>query len=146
MTKTEMWTKVQELIEQDEGMSPATKEALEQLLKPKKGGGGSKHPSYEEDGMTYHWCRLHQRYEPEENMVLDKNGKSKGYCKAINSETSRRRRKITELQLKIADLDEEKDYQEIMALLKEIKAIKASLTDPTTFDYDQDWANYNPNK
>lgn len=47
---------------------------------PKAGGGQVQNPSYEEDGVTMHYCRYLTIYRPEDEMVMS-NGKSKGYSK-----------------------------------------------------------------
>ena len=47
---------------------------------PKAGGGQVQNPSYEENGVTMHYCRYLTIYRPEDEMVMS-SGKSKGYSK-----------------------------------------------------------------
>lgn len=54
-------------------------ELLEKYI-PKAGGGQVQNPSYEEDGVTMHYCRYLTIYRPEDEMVMS-SGKSKGYSK-----------------------------------------------------------------
>ena len=55
-------------------------DALEDIIaavKPQKGGGASTNPSYEEDGINYHYCRYKQGFLPE-NRINMSGGKPKG--------------------------------------------------------------------
>jgi len=79
MTKTELWTQVQGILEAHKASKKLSIE-LEQLLKPKAGGSIVANPPKVVGDKTYHFCRYTQLYVVEEAMVMS-NGKSKGYSK-----------------------------------------------------------------
>lgn len=138
MTKTQLWNEVQELLVANKANKALTK-ALEDLLKPKAGGGNSQNPSYEEDGVTYHYCRFHQAYEPADKMVLSA-GKSKGYCKASISIWNKRNSAIKAKESEIAELVALGDFEQAKECSDELKLMRDELNAPEAYNLEADWA------
>lgn len=140
MTKTQLWEEVQKLLDENKHTKKLA-EGLEVLLKPKSGGGSSAHPSYEENGIIYHWCRFHQTYEPEGLMVMSK-GKSKGYCKASISKWNKTNSNIKKLDSEAVDAMAEGDFEKAQAIAEESKDLRAKLNLPEYYNFEQDWADF----
>lgn len=111
---------------------------ISSLLAPKTGGSTTQHPSYVEDNITYHYCRFHQQYEAEADMVMTQ-GKSKGYCKASISIWNKRNSAIKAKEAMIATLIINSDIDSAKAISIELQDLKANLNEPSTYDYDSDW-------
>ena len=111
---------------------------LNSLLAPKSGGGTVQNPSYTKDGITYHFCRFHQQYEAEQNMVMT-NNKSKGYCKASISVWNKRNSAIKQKEAAIANSIISEDFDTAKSYSLELQDLRAQLNDPTTYDFDNDW-------
>ena len=146
MTKTELWTKVLEIAENHKLSNEVITE-LAKILEPKKGGGGSAHPpKLDKDGNIIEaWCRYHQTYEPIENMVINKDGKSKGYCKAAASISTARRAKVKSLRLQALELFDS-DPKKAAKLAKEAKELEGQVNDPAFYDLKKDWKAFNSKK
>jgi len=146
MTKTELYNKVStevlELLESQPKLSKAFKEKLSNILDtnlmPKSGAGNSANPPKEIDGIMHYYCRFHQRYEPQEDMVISK-GKSKGYCKASISLWNKLNSQIKKLDSQAVEAMANGDFEKAQELAKESKALKDSLNSPETYDYERDW-------
>ena len=138
MTKNQLWNEVQELLAQHPTTSKKIVQGLEELLKPKAGGGSSTNPPQEIDGVMNYWCRFHERYEPVEDMVMSKD-KSKGYCKAAISLWNKTNSNIKKLEAQVSDFVAEGNFDEAQAVAKESKILKANLNSPSYYDYDRDW-------
>lgn len=86
MTKTELYTNVANLMNEyaeqfkSKKQFESFKAQMDELLKPKAGGGVIQFAPITKDGVTYHRCRYTELYLPESEMVMS-NGKSKGYSK-----------------------------------------------------------------
>ena len=78
MNKTELFKAVMEILNNHKA-KPALVADIEELLKPKVGGGIAFAP-ITQDGVIYHRCRYTEMYLPESEMVMS-SGKSKGYSK-----------------------------------------------------------------
>jgi len=141
MTKTQLWLEVQELLVANKANKALTK-ALEDLLKPKAGGGSSQNPSYEQDGVMYHYCRFHQAYEAEDKMVIS-NGKSKGYCRASISIWNKRNSAIKAKEAEISDLVMLGDFEQAKECSDELQVMKAELNDTASYNLEQDWELFN---
>lgn len=144
MTKTQTWNAVQELMANHTKLPKAFKEELELILAPKS-GGGSQNPSYEENGVTYHYCRFHKVYEPEENMVMSQD-KSKGYCKASISLWNKTNASIKKLDSEAVNAMADDNFEEAKALATEAKELKAGLNNPENYDLERDWEVFNTPK
>lgn len=78
MNKTELFKAVMEILNNHKA-KPALIADIEELLKPKVGGGIAFAP-ITQNGITYHRCRYTEMHLPESEMVMS-SGKSKGYSK-----------------------------------------------------------------
>lgn len=142
MTKKQLWNEVQELLAQHPTTSKVLKSELEALLAPKQGGGSSTNPPQEIDGVMNYWCRFHERYEPQEDMVMSKD-KSKGYCKAAISKWNKTNASIKKLDASMSELVAEGEFEQAQAIAQESKDLKSILNSHDYYDYDEDWANFN---
>lgn len=115
---------------------------LEANLAPKAGGGVSTNPSKLIDGVMHHYCRFHQRYEAETNMVMSQ-GKSKGYCKASISLWNKTNSEIKKLDSQAVDAMSTGDFDSAQEIAKKAKVLKDSFNNPDFYDYDRDWASFN---
>ncbi len=148
MTKTELYNKVSvevlELLESQPKLSKAFKEKLSIIidtnLKPKSGGSLT-NPPKEIDGVMHYYCRFHQRYEPQDDMVMSK-GKSKGYCKASISKWNKTNSQIKKLDSQAVDAMASGDFEKAQTIAQEAKELKDTLNAPEAYDYDTDWANF----
>lgn len=107
-------------------------DALIETYKPQKGGGSSANPSYEENGVTYHWCRFKQSYMPEAEMVMSQ-GKSKGASIWASKHEYELKKKATAVKQEALDAMDAEDFATAQAKNKEAKEILASLELPETF-------------
>lgn len=139
-TKTSTWEQVEALLEAQAKLPKGLKEALELILKPKSGGGSS-NPSKIVDGITYHYCRFHQDYEVESDMVMS-SGKSKGYCKASISVWNKRNSALKKKEAEISELVMAGDFEQAKECSEELQTMKANLNDPKSYDMTLDWANF----
>lgn len=105
------------------------------------------------------FCRLHNRLEPYKNMVIAKNGKSTGVCKAANNIWQRRIREIYRLEGEIESIVrihvqntysfnkgiDYKDYElpEVKELKAKIATLRKELNSVKSYDFDKDWQEYN---
>ena len=138
MTKIQLWNEVQELLSQHPTTSKKIVQGLEDLLKPKVGGGSSTNPPQEIDGVMNYYCRFHQRYEPQEDMVMSKD-KSKGYCKAAISKWNKTNSQIKKLDSQMSALVSEGNFEEAQEVALTSKELKANLNNHEHYDYDADW-------
>ncbi len=143
MTKTELWEEVQKLLVEQKA-SKKLAQALEDLLAPKSGGGQTK-PPIEIDGVMNYYCRFHQRYEPETNMVMSA-GKSKGYCKASISQWNKTNAQIKKLDGQVQELVTQENFEEAQAIAKNSQELKANLNRPESYDFGADWLAFSSTK
>lgn len=139
MSKSNVWVQVQELLVANKA-KPALIEALEAILAPKQ-GGGSTNPPKEIDGVMHYYCRFHQTYEPEINMVMSV-GKSKGYCKASISVWNKRNATIKKLEAEISELVILGDIEQARECSSELQIAKKELNEPSTYNLENDWAEF----
>ena len=142
MTKTELWEEVQKLLVEQKA-SKKLAQALEDLLAPK--GSGQTNPPLEIDGVMNYYCRFHQRYEPEANMVMSA-GKSKGYCKASISLWNKTNAQIKKLDGQVQELVTQGNFEEAQAIAKNSQALKANLNNPESYDFEADWLAFSGTK
>ena len=141
MAKTTVWNEVEAVLDAQAKLPKGLKEALELILKPKTSGGSS-NPSKVIDGVTYHYCRFHQEYEAENNMVMS-SGKSKGYCKASISIWNKQNARIKKIEAEISELVMLGDFEQAQECSIELKEAKEGLNKPTSYDLESDWAAFN---
>jgi hypothetical protein len=137
--KTELWNEVQELLVANKA-SKKLSVALEELLAPKV-GGGSINPPKEVDGVMHYYCRFHECYEPEPDMVMSA-GKSKGYCRAAISKWNKTNGSIKRLESEAVGAMASGDFDKAQSLAQDVKVLKDGLNDSANYDYDTDWANF----
>jgi len=131
MSKSNVWTQVQELLVANKA-KPALVEALEAILAPKQAGGSINPPMMIDDVMHY-YCRFHQVYEPETNMVMSA-GKSKGYCKASISVWNKRNTTIKKLEAEISELVVLGDFEQAKMCSDELVEAKKLVIKPDLYD------------
>lgn len=141
MSKSTQWNEVQELLNAQAKLPKGLYEALEAILAPKTNGGAINPPKLI-DGVMHYYCRFHQAYEAEENMVLS-GGKSKGYCKASISVWNKRNSAIKKLEAEISELVMAGDFTQAQECTIELKEMKEGLNDPKTYDIVVDWNVFN---
>ncbi len=88
------------------------------------------------------FCRLHNRLEPYENMVIDSYGKSKGVCKAGQWRWQIYYRNICQLSKQRTHQITNKDFQLADETTKQIENLKRKLNSVISYDYDKDWTEY----
>lgn len=147
MTKTETWNKVSTDVLELLAGSKVPKKLQEELmtvleshLAPKVASGG-KHPPKEIDGVMHYYCRWHQAYEPEHDMVLS-NRKSKGYCKAAISKWNKMQRDAKSLDQQALDAMADNDFDKAQELALEAKELKHKSNSPASYDLVADWADF----
>jgi len=141
MAKTNTWNEVEAILDAQAKLPKGLREALELILKPKTSGGSS-NPSKVIDGITYHYCRFHQDYEAESNMVMS-SGKSKGYCKASISVWNKRNSALKKKEAEISELVVAGDFEQAKECSIELQEMKAELNDPASYDIVTDWNVFN---
>ena len=115
---------------------------IDNYLKPKSSGSINP-PKLDEDGNIIEaYCRFHQRYEKVEDMVIS-TGKSKGYCKASISIWNKRQKTIKQLQAQVTECIDNDDFEKAKELSNEVKELKATINEPSTFNYEDDWVVFN---
>jgi hypothetical protein len=147
--KTQTWLTLQSEVNEllDNSKVPATfKSALMQLLEanlaPKQGGGVAINPPKEIDGVMHYYCRYHQQYEAEGNMVMSQ-GKSKGYCKASISVWNKANSDIKKFDSDAVKAMASGDFDKAQEIALKCKDLRDSFNNPSFYDYNRDWASFN---
>ena len=138
-SKAHLWAQVEAILASHK-VKPIVVEELKEILAP-KAGGVSLNPPKEIEGVIHHFCRFHQAYEPECNMVLS-GGKSKGYCRAAISKWNRRNAQIKRLEAQAVGAICAGDLEVAKLLSQEAAELRAQLNDPRQYDIAEDWANF----
>lgn len=143
-TKLELWTNVQNVLTTNVGkkITPELISQIEALIAPKSGGGISTNPPKEIDGIMHYYCRFHERYEADVDMVTSQ-GKSKGYCKASISKWNKTNSAIKRLESNAVGALVNGRLEEAQKLSAEAQALKDSLNLPSSYDYELDWKVFN---
>ena len=147
--KTQTWltlqSEVTELLDSSK-VSATFKSALMQLLEanlaPKVGGGVATNPPREIDGVMHYYCRYHQQYEAEGQMVMSQ-GKSKGYCKASISVWNKANSDIKKLDSDAVKAMASGDFDKAQEIALKCKELRESFNSPSFYDYNRDWASFN---
>lgn len=132
MTKTEMWTQVQEILKSHKA-SKKLSEELEAILAPKAGGSVVQNPMKTIDGVNYHYCRYSGLYVIESQMVMS-NGKSKGYSKLAISKWTKASKIIQDLNNEAMKLLLAGDAENGKAKAKEAEELKVLRNDVSYYD------------
>lgn len=141
MSKSTQWNEVQELLNSQAKLPKGLYEALEAILAPKTNGGSTNPPKLI-DGVMHYYCRFHQAYEAEGNMVMSAS-KSKGYCKASISVWNKRNSAIKKLEAEISELVMAGDFEQAKEYTIELKQAKDTLNDPSSYSLENDWIAFN---
>jgi len=151
MAKNTTWEEVSNVLNNEDNsfthkgvkyLKPEVVAQLEAILKPKSKGGVSTNPSKIVDGVTMHYCRFHERYEAECDMVMSQ-GKSKGYCKASISKWNKINSQIKRLEAQAVGEMTRDDFDKAKVLAEEAKALGLTLNDSATYNYEEDWKLFN---
>jgi hypothetical protein len=140
MSKLSIWNEVQEVLDAQAKLPKGLKEALEAILAPKAGGGTINVPK-EIDGVMHYYCRFHEAYEPESDMVMS-SGKSKGYCKASISVWNKRNSAIKRKEAEVSELVMAGDFEQAQECSIELKTMKENLNAHVSYDLASDWASF----
>ena len=131
MNKTQLWELVQSLLVEHKA-SKKLAQALEDVLKPKAGGGISQNPMKTIDGVNYHYCRYSAIYVVEDEMVLS-NGKSKGYSKLAMSLWTKKGKEAQLMSNEALQLLMAGDIEGGTAKAKEAEQLKLDRNNPSSY-------------
>ena len=140
VSKYNVWAQVEAILTSNKVKANVIDE-LKNILAPKSGGNIS-NPSKEIDGVMHHFCRFHQAYEAECDMVMSQ-GKSKGYCKAAISKWNKTNASIKRMESEAVGAMCKSEFDRAKALSEEVSLMKARLNEPSEYDMADDWANFN---
>ena len=140
ISKSNVWAQVEAILTSNKVKANVIDE-LKNILAPKS-GGISLNPSKEIDGVMHHFCRFHQAYEAECNMVMSQ-GKSKGYCKAAISKWNKINAQIKKTESNAVGAICKGDFELAKKLGDEANELKAKLNDPKSYDAEADWKAFN---
>ena len=140
---TKLVEEVNTLLDTNKVKAP-TKEALIMLLNSYLQTSNTREVNApkEIDGVMHYYCRFHQCYEAETNMVIS-GGKSKGYCKAAISKWNKTNSYIKRVEAKSSasiiagDFDKAKEYA------VEANELKIKLNMPSEYNLESDWLEFN---
>lgn len=71
------------------------------------------------------------------------NGKSKGYCKAAIAKWNKINAMIKKLSAQSSELLLQGKVEDASKLANEMQGLKAILNEPSTYNKEEDWANFN---
>ena len=142
VSKSNVWAQVEAILTSNKVKAIVVDE-LKAILAPKTGGSVS-NPSYVQDGITFHYCRFHQTYYAESNMVIS-GGKSKGYCKAAISKWNKTNAQIKRIESSAVGAICKGDFELAKNLGDEASELKAKLNEPSFYDATADWEAFNAN-
>ena len=141
VSKSNVWAQVEAILTSNK-VKASVIEELKEILAPKAGGGISLNPSKEIDGVMHHFCRFHQNYYAESDMVMSQ-GKSKGYCKAAISKWNKINAQIKKTESSAVGAICKGDFELAKKLSDEANELKAKLNDPKSYDAEADWKAFN---
>lgn len=151
MAKNTTWEEVSNVLNNEDNsfthkgvkyLKPEVVAQLESILKPKSKGGVSTNPAKIVDGVTMHYCRFHERYEAECDMVMSQ-GKTKGYCKASISKWNKTNSQIKRLEAQAVGEMTRDNFDKARELANEAKILGEGLNTPSNYDYESDWKLFN---
>lgn len=141
VSKSNVWAQVEAILTSNKVKANVIEE-LKSILAPKAGGGVSLNPSKEIDGVMHHFCRFHQAYYAESDMVMS-GGKSKGYCRAAISKWNKTNMQIKRIESNAVGAICKGDFDLAKKLGDEANELKAKLNDPSFYDAEADWKAFN---
>lgn len=131
MNKTELYNLVMQLCEEHKANKKLIG-ALDELLKPKSGGGIMQNPMQTINGVNYHYCRYVDIYVIESEIVLS-NGKSKGYSKKAIAEWTRLGKEVQNLNAKAMAKLLDGDMAEGAKIAADAEALKLARNTPDLY-------------
>ena len=131
MNKTELYKTVMEILNNHKA-KPALVAEIEELLKPKVGGGIAFAPIIKDD-ITYHRCRYTEMYLPESEMVMS-SGKSKGYSKKAIAKWTKLGKDAQKLNDEAMKLLLSGDTEAGKAKAAEAETLKVTRNDASMYD------------
>lgn len=140
VSKSNVWAQVEAILTSNKVKANVIDE-LKNILAPKS-GGTSLNPPKEIDGVMHHFCRFHQTYYAESDMVMSQ-GKSKGYCKAAISKWNKINAQIKKTESSAVGAVCKGDFELAKKLSDEANALKLALNDPKSYDAEADWKAFN---
>jgi hypothetical protein len=129
MKKSELYNTVETLLKEYESQFKSKKSfeqfksQIDDLIKPKSGGGVVQNPPIVKDDITYHYCRYTGYYLPESEMVMSR-GKCKGYSKKAISKWTKAGKSIQSLNDSALTLLLEKKVEYGTAIAQETEELK----------------------
>lgn len=131
MNKTELHNLVMQLCEEHKANKKLIS-ALDELLKPKSGGGIVQNPMQTINGVNYHYCRYADIYVVESEIVIS-NGKSKGYSKKAIAEWTRLGKEVQNLNAKAMAKLLDGDKAEGAKIAADAEALKLARNTPDLY-------------
>ena len=141
VSKSNVWAQVEAILTTNK-VKASVVEELKEILAPKAGGGVSLNPMKVIDGVNHYYCRFHQTYYAESDMVMSQ-GKSKGYCKAAISKWNKINAQIKKTESSAVGAVCKGDFELAKKLSDEANALKLALNDPKSYDAEADWKAFN---
>lgn len=141
VSKSNVWAQVEAILTANK-VKASVVEELKEILAPKAGGGVSLNPMKVIDGVNHYYCRFHQTYYAESDMVMSQ-GKSKGYCKAAISKWNKINAQIKKTESNAVGAICKGDFELAKKLSDEANALKLALNDPKSYDAEADWKAFN---
>lgn len=141
VSKSNVWAQVEAILTSNKVKANVIEE-LKSILAPKAGGGVSLNPPKIIDGVMHYFCRFHQTYYAESDMVMS-GGKSKGYCKAAISKWNKTNMQIKRIESNAVGAICKGDFELAKKLGDEANALKLTLNDPSFYDAEADWKVFN---
>ena len=143
ISKANVWAQVEAILTANK-VKASVIEELKEILAPKAGGGVSLNPPKIIGGVMRYFCRFHQTYYVESDMVMS-GGKSKGYCKAAISKWNKINAQIKKIESNAVGAICKGDFELAKKLGDEANELKAKLNDPSFYDAEADWKAFNAN-
>ena len=131
MNKTQLHELVMQLCEEHKASKKLTS-ALDELLKPKSGGGIVQNPMQTIDGVNYHYCRYADIYVIESEIVMS-NGKSKGYSKKAIAKWTSLGKEVQNLNAKAMAKLLDGDMAEGTKIAADAEALKLARNTPDLY-------------
>ena len=141
VSKSNVWAQVEAILTANK-VKASVIEELKEILAPKAGGGVSLNPMKVIGGVNHYYCRFHQTYYAESDMVMSQ-GKSKGYCKAAISKWNKINAQIKKTESSAVGAVCKGDFELAKKLSDEANALKLALNDPKSYDAEADWKAFN---
>ena len=131
MNKIELYNTIMDILNNHKA-KPALVADIEEILKPKVGGGIAFAPITKDD-ITYHRCRYTEMYLPESEMVMS-SGKSKGYSKKAIAKWTKLGKDVQKLNDEAMQLLLSVDTEAGKTKAAEAETLKVTRNDASMYD------------